>query len=1274
MDTLKQLISKAEVVSFDIFDTLIVRLYNKPTDLFLHMEISENEAGFSNARVSSELNLRAEAEKEGIHEVTLDQIYENLHVSYRHLKEKEVALEKRMCRANPEMLEIFHEAIRQGKRVFISSDMYLPGDVIEEILRENGFKGYEKLLLSSETMRPKATKEMYQDLIDESGVDADRILHIGDNHLTDYQYALDSGIQAYWYSPVTHTCGDRLNSAYFACLNRHADDDLSASILKGMLALDAWKDQSNYWEQFGYKYIGILTYGYVRWLKERFEKEGMDKAFFMLRDGYIIKKAFDYLYPEFDTKEIYGSRRMFLFAGMERYDQIRTHITGLHTEGVTVGQLWKSLSIDDEALERAFHKAFPDDTVMVSEISEQIDRFMEDHFAGLERVSKAERDVIESYFEQIGLGRGKAAIVDLGWKGSMLKGITGIYKRAGKKANITGYYIGTHSCDTSNLRIESYLLDHQKSTGAENSSALLSYGYVIPILELAFSAPHPSILKLALTASGIEPVYQKAHGPEKRRMEICEQILSGVMRFISEIEDIQKAGRFEISKTTALAPMEYFAEHVSKQDEFEISKVSMYAGIGDAGNSRPILKQGIPVIGIVNPWPGDMSAESEVITRMKRGASEIGARMVVVDGFGTVLDENQCKTNQFVNPDDLSFVISTHYETAKTVDAFTYHVVWNPPEIPLGLEYYAERVTDQYVMNDDFLIYDYGGMSNHLRSMLMRKPRTLEGASMLTASFPRSAMLKPKLEDPKMFYCGMNWESVTGEKSRHGGLFRLLDNSGKVKFFGPEQVEAWGGIRPWDGYKCYQYSIPFDGFSIVKEINECGVCLVLSSDIHRRAAAATNRVYEACAAGAVIISDDNEFMLRNFKDAALFITYNKSDPQDTFNQVMERYNWIIDHPEEALQIARNAQKVFSEKFSLDIQLQNVIERHANRVQQIREDLFAKDTQKKVLVLYVLNTQTIDDAQRRLEVVFRNTMRQHYPNIELAIATDLSIAGPIKAYCSRVCASATVVPMGLFDYKHSRRMTDGQAIRAMQNQIESDYFILTTSREIWFSDHITTLVRSLEDADGVCAYAGMFAEDWAKYRRTWMYEPVKKEYAYDDIIDNCKLTSPGQFLFSTLANQYMPDFLFDCLDGRELFAYINVLYYREKLPLIFSDRMTFGFYQDEPEDVGHVMELHRQRRFIQDLVKFNLPEMQTIVSNTVTATDSSASSTTAPVPVMPTNIKENMSDMFAYMPLKLLIKLRYHQAWMHKLSKDSKSYKKHAQKHGILLRQLHDYWK
>ena len=46
LEQLKNLIDSHSVISFDMFDTLVVRSYNKPVDLFKHIEISKGIKNF----------------------------------------------------------------------------------------------------------------------------------------------------------------------------------------------------------------------------------------------------------------------------------------------------------------------------------------------------------------------------------------------------------------------------------------------------------------------------------------------------------------------------------------------------------------------------------------------------------------------------------------------------------------------------------------------------------------------------------------------------------------------------------------------------------------------------------------------------------------------------------------------------------------------------------------------------------------------------------------------------------------------------------------------------------------------------------------------------------------------------------------------------------------------------------------------------------------------------------------------------------------------------
>lgn len=665
--------------------------------------------------------------------------------------------------------------------------------------------------------------------------------------------------------------------------------------------------------------------------------------------------------------------------------------------------------------------------------------------------------------------------------------------------------------------------------------------------------------------------------------DILIQVLEGMEEFVDEtvVENLSILQDIIIN---------YIDNDLDGYIKYRLLELYNIENINGSDYKIPVNRSGRMRFGIINPWPGDLSAESEVVIRTVKSADISGIEYVPLSDWGHILDEiSQKKTENFVNSRDLDFIITTHYLTHKGLDAFYYHALWNPPEIPLNLPDYTSFISNNYLMNDDYLTYDMGGMKNHLRAILMNKPRDIEDTSMLTASFPEESMLEPNLDEPKLFYCGMNWDKLVNNQNRHEGLFKLLDDTGKVKFFGPDIMKNWGGIRPWDGYKCYQYPIPWDGFSILKEVNECGICLVISSDIHRRAGAVTNRAYEACAAGAVIISDNNEFMLKHFKDAALFIYYNRENPIDTYNQIMEKYEWIISHKEEAKELVKRAQAIFREKFALDKQLLRIVENHPKRFNTIKNDLFARDDSKKVLVTYVLNSLAEEDIKQKIDIVIKNVKHQYYRSIDLVIIADKSVYGHISDYVNKTLPTAFVESMALFDEKRVRYMTDGSAIRAAQKKYSYSYFVNTTAREIWFYDHITTLVRTIEDDNSYVAYSGRLFLDSDNNCTNTDFFDVYTDMQLSSLNDAKLAETSGQFMFLKEANNLIPDYVMDLLDGLEHYAYINILKIKHAKALSFSRRMSIvdnGYIYDNRRNI---LNYDMQSRVIKDAIRFELKQ-------------------------------------------------------------------------------------
>ena len=1251
-ETLREKIKAADVVSFDIFDTLIVRFYRKPTDLFMHLEEISGMRGFKDARISAEMAQREAFSAKGIREVCLTDIYDKLHPSYLSLMQKEIELEIFACRRNQEMYEIYEFAQQMSKQVFIASDMYLPKDVIVKILQNSGYAKYDGLLLSSDTLRPKATGEMYEDLVAISAAPRSSILHIGDNLFTDFQVATEHGIDAYHYVPILISSGESLNPAFFSLLETSGNNSVAASILAGLIAKRTSEEpDESYWAEFGYKYCGIPALSYMRWLKDRLEEEGIGRVFFMLRDGYIFKRVFDYLYPEFETYEIYGSRTMYMLPCMDSYQDIKNHITGEFRQGLTYRRCYDRLGVYDECLFNEYEKAFPDlDDLIIEEADfRRVDDFFIGHEKWLKKIGAEKRKEIIGYFDSVHLLDGKSAIVDLGWKGSMLKSIERLCRIENRNSSIYGYYFGTHAFDSAGIRAQAFSINNGKPDNRYPYKALLDYGFLIAILELAFSAPFPSMLGGREENGNFVANYQSVCSEEQKRLDICAEILKGVLGFVHDFSEISDKYHVETSVEVSLLPLEYLSRFISRHDAWHISQVCYFPAVGNDTDCYPITRNGSVRFGICFPWPGSSNAETEAITRIKRAAEENGIQCVPIDNHGHILTNDLCLPEKLEIISHADFIISTHFETSRAVDAFYYHVLWNPPEYSLNGDYY-DWVSKNYLMYDDFLIYDNGGISNHLRSILINCHRTLEKASSLLSSLPISAMLEPDLSSPKIFYCGMNWDRLVYGLSRHAGLFKLLDETGYFRIYGPDK--GFDGIRHWEGYKSYQGSIPFDGFSLIKELNRCGVCLVISSDVHRRAGAVTNRAFEACAAGAVIISDDNPLMQKMFKDAALFIKYDRNNPTWTCKQIIEKYEWILSNKEEALKLARRAQEIFRKHYSLDVLLKKMVRNHPARMQAIANDLYARTEEKRVLVSYVCNTQSVWQAEKWIGRVFSNMKNQVYRTLFLVLVVDKTIAPHVTAFCKNNYAGAQVVGLELFDSRGTRVMTDGQAFTRIRNTFAHDYFMLTNANEVWFYDHVTTLVRSTEDNNAAGAYSGQIRQDCNNFRHVSFFETLSERSLTD--FGNGKphyqqlLTCPGGFIFDALCHAFLPDFLFDFIDGREHLAYAHIMLFKEKKQFVFSKRMTF-LWEDMGDDWSHaVVTEEQERRFILGLTLYDRPSMS------VQAGDES---TTA------TGMKHaELVKMLSFFPIKPYLKMRYYRFRLRKLSPQSKKYEQFQKKY------------
>lgn len=181
--------TRAGLVSFDLFDTLARRPFLEPGHLFAWMEAHAGLAGFAAKRVAAERTARER--HRGRSDVTLAQIHGLL--PDRHWIGIEFACEVRLAYPRARVAAALRSLQKSGKPVAILTDTYLDRRTVEAIAAKAGAHPHH-LVISCEDGVTKCDGSSYLRLAEMSGVGAGEILHIGDNPETDFDVPAALGI------------------------------------------------------------------------------------------------------------------------------------------------------------------------------------------------------------------------------------------------------------------------------------------------------------------------------------------------------------------------------------------------------------------------------------------------------------------------------------------------------------------------------------------------------------------------------------------------------------------------------------------------------------------------------------------------------------------------------------------------------------------------------------------------------------------------------------------------------------------------------------------------------------------------------------------------------------------------------------------------------------------------------------------------------------------------------------------------------------------------
>ena len=293
MNNLFDLIDSADVVSFDMFDTLILRPFVKPQDVFGYLEKATGIIGFAKNRIESEKKARIlKMAKYKQEDCTIGDIYELMDSQYQWLQDKEVTFEKQIAIINKKAYSFYQYALKQNKKIIITTDTYLPKNIIEKILLNNNIKIYDEIFISSQIGISKASGNLFSHIISKYNIDSSKILHIGDNHIADIKNANQKGLKTYYLKPpALEFFNSQENKYLIPFLEKYNGNPIVSAIL-GLRILN-YNQESNFWVNLGFNYGGILAIEMTLNAIKISEEKKMSDLFFIARDSFLPKEIFN---------------------------------------------------------------------------------------------------------------------------------------------------------------------------------------------------------------------------------------------------------------------------------------------------------------------------------------------------------------------------------------------------------------------------------------------------------------------------------------------------------------------------------------------------------------------------------------------------------------------------------------------------------------------------------------------------------------------------------------------------------------------------------------------------------------------------------------------------------------------------------------------------------------------------------------------------------------------------------------------------------------------
>lgn len=281
--------------------------------------------------------------------------------------------------------------------------------------------------------------------------------------------------------------------------------------------------RDRFWRQVGYEVAGPLYYGFANWIFHQCRDLGINRIYFLARDGQNLCEVFKTLSEKWGERRLiyymYASRRLLNFARIKETDRRAEDFLVEPAPGMRVRHFFERIGLGYKTVKvhwkllngRLWNQLIASDTYgrFLNEeykqlVSAMVYALKDEILASAEN----ERALLLAYFGSIGFPSDKAGVVNIGWSANTVQSLDDLVGREGMRSKLIGLYFGTWKSAKcvieSGIPIESWYVEQELPEPRRiNIDGCIEY------LETLFVASHPTIIGIRRNGGSFRPVFGK---------------------------------------------------------------------------------------------------------------------------------------------------------------------------------------------------------------------------------------------------------------------------------------------------------------------------------------------------------------------------------------------------------------------------------------------------------------------------------------------------------------------------------------------------------------------------------------------------------------------------------------------------------------------------------------------------------------------------------------------------------------------------------------------